>query len=223
MKKALGTIITGLLLAAIAHPQTEPRLVVAWDAIQDSRLTGYRLKWGTSATTLTSVINIAANNTEVTVTGLDGSTTYSIVVMGLENLTGGGSREGEASAPIQANFGWLQPASPTGLSCSQTTSATNPGKKDITCSWGAVTLSRLGSKPLTGIKYTLYRVSNGQLSTPVYTGTARTFTELGITKNKTVYYAVTAQSTTGIESLGSPAYRLQTKSGQDSQPFYARR
>lgn len=204
-------VVALLIMIMISVPaghwaQTSPRVVVAWDPIVDPDLELYRIKLGTSVTNLTIVKNVDKSVTEGTVDTIESGVTYQIVVLGVDKQ----GLEGEQSNPISFNFGWVQPASPTNLKC--TVANGTQGKKNVTCTWSPVSLSRSGSKPLTGVTYLLERHTTQTVGNPVvvYRGVNLSFSDVGLKKNTTFYYVVTAVSNTNVESNGSPAIRIQT-------------
>lgn len=125
---------------------------------------------------------------------------------------------GEWSSQVSYKFSDVQPATPTGLSVSNASSS-NPGRVSRRLSWNPVTRAESGavlpSSP--AVRYKVYRYAAdpstnayGQLVT---TTTFTNFTDDGLQKNKTFYWAVTAEfdyTDRYIESYGSSAVRSRT-------------
>ena len=203
----MGLILAWALFISVFAPiilgQTAPRAIVKWNAIPDARTAGYNVKRAVTATGTpesVSVGNVVAwvdENIEPTtrywfsVAGFDAA--------GLEGVTGNASNN-----PFR--FSDIQPASATSVVCSQ---QRDKNKVTLNCSWAIVTKTRslIPISPPTGITYRCFLSNTGSVQTLTSLGSSIQIG--GVPRHQTFYFYVTALWN-GIESLGSPATRIQT-------------
>lgn len=206
----LAAILTLLCVLTILA-QTEPRAIVVWDAINSPVLTGYVIKRGISPTSPTVDSIVEKNiNTWLDAT-IEPTIKYWFGVAGLDNDEYPPAREGEIGWAINNPFRFsdIQPASPANLTAVKTTSTT-PGRIAVRVSWGLVTKTRSLLLLPTGavVTYNVFVANTGTIQKlTVLQGTS--ITVGGMKKNQTMYFYVTSVWE-GIESLGSPAVRIQT-------------
>jgi Purple acid Phosphatase, N-terminal domain/IPT/TIG domain/Fibronectin type III domain len=94
-----------LLLAAVllGVPQSlkAGSLLVSWDAIPDSRLTGYKIKYGTTAGSYALSVNVG-NKTSHTLLGLTDGAQYYLVIVGYDSSGAEGAPSAEISGTVLA-------------------------------------------------------------------------------------------------------------------------
>lgn len=209
MVVALGLILGWALFVALLSPlmgQTAPRVIVTWDAINDARLAGYKVKRGITSISMTQATNVGNLTTWLDET-IDPSTKYWFSVVGYDSE----GREGDVGVAVNNPFRFsdIQPASPANLTVKKVPSTT-PGRSAIQANWSPVTKTRSLLMLPEGavVTYTVFVSNSGTISNhQVIQGTSLTLG--GLTKNKTLYVYVFA-IWNGIEGLGSPAVRVQT-------------
>lgn len=206
---AIGFILGWALFITCLSPllgQTSPRAIVTFDRVQDPRVLGHNIKRGNSATSMTLLGSIDALQSLAGVyvdETIEPTTKYWFSVAAFEQ-----DREGETGLAINNPFRFsdIQPASPANVTCTQSKQG---NRVTLTCNWGIVTKTRSLLLLPTGAIVT-YRafLSN--------TGTVQTFPSeknlmviSDVRRHQTFYFYVTS-IWNGIESLGSPAVRIQT-------------
>ena len=150
------------------------QLIVKWAAVASA--TSYTLYYGTAAGVYGTPVN-PGNVTTYTLTGLNSSTAYYIVVTA-SNATGEGAKSVEKSVVTL----------PDAPSAPLLTSATG-GTASATISWNAL-------PEATGYKL-YYGTASGVYGAPRSAGNVTTYTLTGLSAGKTYYFAVTGVNTGG--------------------------
>lgn len=203
----IGLILGWALFIALVSPlmgQTEPRAIVTWDAVNDARLAGYKVKRGTSSGAYTQGVTVGNVNFWRD-DSIEPTIKYYYAVVGFDAL-GQEGLLGEADTAFR--FSDIQPASPANLTA---TRQVYQGRVTVTLSWSQVTKTRslllLPTDAL--ITYRVFMSNTQGAGNVAGDVTSPSFQVQGLKKNQTVYFYVTALWN-GIESLGSPAVRVQT-------------
>lgn len=183
--------------------QTAPRALVVWDKIPEPYIVeGYRVKRGTAADNLSVIeAHVDPSANAWTDTTVEPTTRYFYAVQGFNSTVG----DGTLSEVIPFRFSDIQPASPTNVSVAKSTSA---GRTTLAVSWSPVVKARSGLAIAGGdMTYNVFITNSGTIAR--YPITTNSLTVSGFKKNLTLYvYAFAVWN--GIESLGSPAVRVQT-------------
>lgn len=194
----ISVLCLGLVVAL--RGQTEPRAIVSWNPIPDPSTLGYKVHRGTIPTVLSEVATVALTAWQDD--SIEPTIKYYYAVRGYN------SQPGTLSAPVQFRFSDVQPASPAGLTAVKV--GFSAGRVTVKADWQAVTKTRsllvlpVGST----VTYNVFISNTGTIQKfTVLQGTS--FTVSDLRKNKTVYFYVTSVLN-GVESLGSPAVRVQT-------------
>ena len=200
---AIGLILGWAVFITCLSPlmgQTVPRAIVTCDALEGAA--AYNIKRGTTSTNMV-IVGSAPTGTFLD-ESIEPTTKYYYAMSGIDSS----AREGATGLAINNPFRFsdIQPASPANVTCTQSKQG---NRVTLTCNWGIVTKTRsLILLPAGAVVTFRAFLSN--------TGTVQTFpTERNsmvisdVRRHQTFYFYVTA-IWNGIESLGSPAVRIQT-------------
>jgi len=193
-----------LFLAPLLAAQTAPRAIVTWEHIPDDRVAGYKVKRGTSPTAITAAtavpdVSVWQDDT------IEPTLKYWYAVSGVD--TDGLEGETGIADNNPFRFSDIQPASPANLVCSKTKTGSTAR---LQCYWSQVTKTRSLLLLPTGasVTYRVFLSSTGTVKTfPISSATSIVISD--VTRHQTFYVFVLAVWN-GIESLGSPAVRIQT-------------
>lgn len=199
---AIGLILGWALFVALVSPllgQTAPRAIVTWDELADAAK--FNVKRGTSATSIAPIGETAINSYKDET--LEPTIRYYFAVAGVDAQ----NQEGYTSDVVPFRFSDIQPASPANVTCTQTRVRSTV---TLNCSWGQVTKTRSLLLVPSGavVTYRGFMTNTGTIQQfSILQG--RSITISGVPRHRTFYFYVTAVWN-GIESLGSPAVRIQT-------------
>lgn len=200
----IGLILGWALFVTLVSPllgQTAPRAIVTWDAVNDPRLAFYNVKRGTSPTSVSFLTQ--STDTSQLDQSIEPTTRYYFAVAGVDAQ----NQEGFTSTIVPFRFSDIQPASPANVTCTQTRVRNTV---TLNCSWGLVTKTRSLLLLPAGavVTYRGFMTNTGTIQQfSILQG--RSITISGVPRHRTFYFYVTAVWN-GIESLGSPAVRIQT-------------
>jgi len=194
-----------LFLAPLLAAQTAPRAIITWEHIPDGRVAGYKVKRGTSPTAITAATAVPDVSLWQDAT-IEPTLKYWYAVSGID--TDGLEGETGIADNNPFRFSDIQPASPANLVCSKTKTGSTVR---LQCYWSQVTKTRSLLLLPTGasVSYRVFLSSTGGTvkTFPVLSGTSISISDV---KRHQTFYVFVLAVWNGIESLGSPAVRIQT-------------
>jgi hypothetical protein len=95
------TLIILILMMVFASAAKAGSLQIAWDPVNDSRVAGYKVKYGTASKSYTNSVNVGTSTTR-TLENLVEGTTYYFVVVAFDSAGVEGAPSAEASGTVLA-------------------------------------------------------------------------------------------------------------------------